>query len=185
MLRKTHANSLSMLSPNPGVSTIVRAMRTPSSSNSTKKKFKSPWLLKKHVTRRRTDVHWFDFDSFFHMSCVWVVGNLVREDLRLAKSIHKSCSPRSRSAWTSRKNGVGGAIRSKNHGTRTNHHDGELDTLLDLVTLASCVRHGWRTQRQTRTRRRTSNRYTLKTMETSTNRNKQAISNSDVRSHIT
>ena len=30
----TYANSLSMLSPKPGVSTIVRAMRTPSSSNS-------------------------------------------------------------------------------------------------------------------------------------------------------
>ena len=30
----THANSLSMLSPKPGVSTIVNAMRTPSSSSS-------------------------------------------------------------------------------------------------------------------------------------------------------
>ena len=30
----TYANSLSMLFPKPGVSTIVRAMRTPSSSNS-------------------------------------------------------------------------------------------------------------------------------------------------------
>ena len=32
---RTYANSLSMLSPNPGVSTMVRAIRTPSSSNST------------------------------------------------------------------------------------------------------------------------------------------------------
>ena len=32
---RPHANSLSMLSPNPGVSTIVSAMRTPSSSSST------------------------------------------------------------------------------------------------------------------------------------------------------
>lgn len=31
----TYANSLSMLSPNPGVSTMVRAIRTPSSSSST------------------------------------------------------------------------------------------------------------------------------------------------------
>lgn len=31
---KTYANSLSILSPNPGVSTIVKAMRTPSSSSS-------------------------------------------------------------------------------------------------------------------------------------------------------
>ena len=30
----TYANSLSMLSPKPGVSTMVRAMRTPSSSSS-------------------------------------------------------------------------------------------------------------------------------------------------------
>lgn len=32
--RKTHADSLSILSPNPGVSTIVSAIRTPSSSSS-------------------------------------------------------------------------------------------------------------------------------------------------------
>ena len=32
--KPTYANSLSMLSPNPGVSTMVRAMRTPSSSSS-------------------------------------------------------------------------------------------------------------------------------------------------------
>jgi hypothetical protein len=31
---QTHANSLSILSPNPGVSTIVSAMRIPSSSSS-------------------------------------------------------------------------------------------------------------------------------------------------------
>lgn len=34
--RATYANSLSMLSPNPGVSTMVRAIRTPSSSSSTR-----------------------------------------------------------------------------------------------------------------------------------------------------
>jgi hypothetical protein len=32
----THVNSLSMLSPNPGVSTIVKEIRTPSSSSSVK-----------------------------------------------------------------------------------------------------------------------------------------------------
>ena len=34
MERNTNSNSLSMLSPNPGVSTMVSAMRTPSSSSS-------------------------------------------------------------------------------------------------------------------------------------------------------
>jgi len=33
-VEETYANSLSMLSPKPGVSTIVKAMRTPSSSSS-------------------------------------------------------------------------------------------------------------------------------------------------------
>ena len=82
----THANSLSMLSPNPGVSTMVRAMRTPSSSSSVHAR-------KEMTTRRqlllRTDVDRLDPDTFFNVRSLRAVADLVREDLGLAEGVHE------------------------------------------------------------------------------------------------
>jgi hypothetical protein len=87
-VKKTYAESLSILSPNPGVSTIVSAMRTPSSSSSVK-----PGEL---ATRFRpeshdelTDVDWLDFYALFDVGSLWVIRDLVIEDLRFAERVHE------------------------------------------------------------------------------------------------
>lgn len=59
------ANSLSMLSPKPGVSTMVRAMRTPSSSNST-----TSFRDCQETVVPRTDIDRLDPDTRFNV-CIF------------------------------------------------------------------------------------------------------------------
>ena len=72
----TYANSLSILSPNPGVSTMVRAIRTPSSSSSadfglTEKR------LRKGLRDLLTNVDWLNSNPLFNMRSLRIVGNLM------------------------------------------------------------------------------------------------------------
>ena len=67
-----------MLSPNPGVSTIVKAMRTPSSSNSKKQRL-SRWKIYGVVEElQHTDINRFNPDAFLYMRSLGAVGNFVR-----------------------------------------------------------------------------------------------------------
>lgn len=97
----TNANSLSMLSPNPGVSTMVRAMRTPSSSSSVEDVLVRRVLYKRGL-ELLTNVDGLNPDAFLDVCGVWVVRNFVRQDLGLAKSIHKSRTASSRSTCARR-----------------------------------------------------------------------------------
>jgi len=56
VVRETDVNSLSILSPNPGVSTIVKEIRTPSSSSSTKRAVSERETVRKWTTTT-TDRH--------------------------------------------------------------------------------------------------------------------------------
>lgn len=93
--RKTYVNSLSMLSPNPGVSTIVNEILTPSSSSSA-----SSTHFSSHYTRRYvvvlTDGDGLDSDALLDVCSLWVVANLVWENLRLAECVHKRRATSSR-----------------------------------------------------------------------------------------
>ena len=93
----THADSLSMLSPNPGVSTIVRAIRTPSSSSSMECNDSPSLGCILRTVEILANVDWFDSDSVFNVSGLWIVGYFVRQNLGLAKGVHEGCSPSSRS----------------------------------------------------------------------------------------
>lgn len=91
---RTHVNSLSILSPNPGVSTIVREMRTPSSSSSEENgQTRSP---QGRDRRLLTDIDGLDPDALFDVSSIWVIADLVCDDFRLAKRVDKSRASRAR-----------------------------------------------------------------------------------------
>jgi hypothetical protein len=66
------------------------------------------------------NVDWFDSDSIFNVSGLWIVGYFVRQNLGLAKGVHEGCSPSSRS---------------------TNDHNGELDTFLDVLSPSTSSSH--------------------------------------------
>lgn len=77
-----------MLSPNPGVSTIVSAMRTPSSSSSaTANKHFPVWTVSNETAR--TDIDWLDLDALLQVRVLRVVRYLVVQHLRLAERIHE------------------------------------------------------------------------------------------------
>jgi hypothetical protein len=74
---QTHANSLSMLSPKPGVSTIVNPMRTPSSSSS---KWREGAVVSKEdatATTLLTNVDGLDANSLLNVRVLRVVRDLV------------------------------------------------------------------------------------------------------------
>ena len=78
--------SLSIWSPKPGVSTMVRAMRTPSSSSSVH--------TRKEMTTRqqlllRTDVDRLDPDTLFDMRSLRAIADFMLQDLRFAQGVHK------------------------------------------------------------------------------------------------
>ena len=93
--QKTYVNSLSMLSPKPGVSTIVNEILTPSSSSSA-----SSTNFSGHSTRRYvvvlTDGDGLDSDALLDVCSLWIVANLVWEDLRLAECVYKRRATSSR-----------------------------------------------------------------------------------------
>lgn len=84
--RKSYANSLSMLSPKPGVSTIVRAIRTPSSSSSGDGDVNANYGRR---TTTRTDVNRLDPDALLNMCSFRAVRDFVGKHLRLTKGVHK------------------------------------------------------------------------------------------------
>jgi hypothetical protein len=108
----THANSLSMLSPKPGVSTTLRAIRTPSSSNSACTYARQPGTHHSDSGSTRTDAVGLDADALLNVGVGGVAGLLVAEDVGLAQGVHEG--------------GAAGAGRADDH-------NGELDALLDLV----------------------------------------------------
>jgi hypothetical protein len=76
----THPSSLSMLSPNPGVSTTVKAIRMPSSSSSVGKLL----IQKVHDTHTiLTHVSRFYPDGLLHMSCFWLFDFFVGQHVGL------------------------------------------------------------------------------------------------------
>lgn len=74
-----------MLSPKPGVSTMVKAMRTPSSSSSVGGAVDEiPALEEKlggGVSNVRTNICRLDFDALLDVGRFWDIGVLVIEDL--------------------------------------------------------------------------------------------------------
>jgi hypothetical protein len=97
--RNTHPSSLSMLSPKPGVSTTVRAIRIPSSSSSNDHSIGIPLLKTVKFRRILTDRSWLDLDTLFHVSVFGRFDLFVGKDVCLAQSVHKSCSSCSRCAF--------------------------------------------------------------------------------------
>lgn len=83
----THVNSLSILSPKPGVSTIVKEIRTPSSSSSVCSN--EHLAIREAETRVLTDIVRLDPDALFDVSSFWVIVDLVRDDFGLAKSVNE------------------------------------------------------------------------------------------------
>ena len=94
---QTYANSLSMLSPKPGVSTMVSAMRTPSSSSSEDRQ--SAW---QRVRKRGslTDVDGLDADALLNVGLLRVVRVLVLEHAALAQRVDERCPSGARRACT-------------------------------------------------------------------------------------
>lgn len=88
-----------MSSPNPGVSTIVKAMRTPSSSSSAMPVPQHRRVDVCSMVVALTDVHRLDSDSSF---CVGVLGGIedfVNENLRLAEGVNEGSFAGSRGAF--------------------------------------------------------------------------------------
>ena len=82
--------SLSIWSPNPGVSTIVNEMRVPSSSNSNSASYQSLFV---HIrSELRTNGDRLDSDTFLEMCICRIVGILCLEDFLSAKSVDKGSS---------------------------------------------------------------------------------------------
>ena len=88
-----------MLSPNPGVSTTVSAIRIPSSSSSGRyiQIILAEGLV--IVVQELTDVSRLYFDARFNMSLFRAFDDLVRKDIRLTQRIHKGCASCPRSAF--------------------------------------------------------------------------------------
>jgi hypothetical protein len=91
------------------------------------------------VRKDLTNVDWFNPDTLLDMSCRRVIGDFMGQDFGLAESINEG-GPSS-SGGTCR-----GELELKapklNIQQRTDYHEGELNTLFDLVSSApSCERH--------------------------------------------
>jgi len=54
--------------------------------------------FRKHRICALTNVDWLDFDTLLNVSGLWVIRNLVREDLGLAEGVDKSSAPSPRRA---------------------------------------------------------------------------------------
>jgi hypothetical protein len=85
-VKSMYANSLSMLSPKPGVSTIVRAIRTPSSSSSGSSQQTRKTERMKKI---RTNIDGLDSDTFLDMSGLRRVRNLMGQNLRFAEGVNE------------------------------------------------------------------------------------------------
>ena len=130
------------MSPKPGVSTMVRAIRTPSSSSSG-----YAYIVEREHRREcmriRTDVDGLDLDALLLVRSLWAVRDLVLKDFRLAKGVHEGGT--AGTGGTCGEVGMSGSAntvaldkeRVKGGGLHTNDHDRELNTLLDLVSSAS------------------------------------------------
>src|ERR1700722_18993543 len=106
MMRSAYANSLSMLSPKPGVSTIVRAMRTPSSSSSEfvemlQKSREREGEKNTRASLALTNVDGLNSNAVFNVSSVWVVRDFMGQNLGFAQSVHESRAAGARSACSS------------------------------------------------------------------------------------
>lgn len=118
----TYLASLSIWSPNPGVSTMVSEMRVPSSSSSARKSQRACHdgirMAMMATARPRTNCDGLDLNTLLDMRGGWVVGVLVSEDLLAAEGVDKGCpaSPRG-----------------------TADHQTELDSLLDILLSARLV----------------------------------------------
>jgi len=97
--RKTYVNSLSILSPKPGVSTIVNEILTPSSSSSA-----GSTNFSGHSTGRYnvvlTNVDGLDSDTLLDVCGLWIVADVVWENFRLAESVYKRRTAGSRRTWS-------------------------------------------------------------------------------------
>lgn len=87
-----------MLSPKPGVSTIVNEILTPSSSSSAGLTNFSGHSARRYVVVL-TDVDRLDSDTLFDVCGLWVVANFVWEDFRLAECVYKRRAASSRRTW--------------------------------------------------------------------------------------
>ena len=90
-------NSLSIWSPNPGVSTMVSEILTPSSSSSAGTHVASAFvtihaLATAGRTSQRTDVDRLDLDAILLVRAVRGRELLVGEHLRLAKRVDERCA---------------------------------------------------------------------------------------------
>ena len=143
---------------------MVNAILTPSSSNSTRpnKTKTSPdrQQIQKRMTctksdfasmetrklagKLRTNIGGFDSDAFLSVRSFGGIANLVRQNLRLAKGIHKGGSTSSRGTYTPPPRPKTSArCHVSDKSPLTNHHHGELHTLLDFISSTSTSeRHG-------------------------------------------
>lgn len=98
--QNTHLASLSIWSPKPGVSTMVKEIRVPSSSNSSSARCqvmignKSRWG---DGVYKHTDCDGLDLDAVLDVSTVGVIGLLVREHRLAAQGVDEGGS-----AWRRR-----------------------------------------------------------------------------------
>lgn len=84
---------------------------------------------------QHTNVNRLDPDAFLNVRSVWVVGYLVGQDLGVAEGVDKSSATRSRRTYDADK--MFNFLHHRESDVHTNNHEGELDTLLDLVAPAS------------------------------------------------
>lgn len=116
------------------------------------------------LQERRTDIDRLDANALFDVCNVSIVCNLVRKDLGLAERVDEGGATRARCTCVfceqvHEKNAAkDGETCSEQSNTprkkrrRTDNHNGELDTLLDLVSSAPGVRHdeSWEMKRMDR-----------------------------------
>ena len=79
------------------MSTIVKEMRTPSSSSSVNRHCERP--SGPVVRVELTNIDGLDADALLDVSRVWVIVDLVCNDLRLAERVHKGRSSGARCTW--------------------------------------------------------------------------------------
>jgi hypothetical protein len=85
--------SLSIWSPNPGVSTIVKEMRVPSSSNSNSTiPLVSLLSGQEDLSEIRTNGDGLDLDAFLEVCIGRIISILSLEDLLPAEGVHKCSS---------------------------------------------------------------------------------------------
>lgn len=139
----THLASLSIRSPKPGVSTIVREMRVPSSSSSVHLSTGVLASIGKKggcAGTRRTDGQGLDLDTLLDMGRVRVIAVLMSEDGLVAEGVDEGGSACCETALSAsethdaiRGKGVWGGRRTSARGTT--HHEAELDALLHVLLL--------------------------------------------------